>query len=114
MCTSVCLVLMIDTAVILMVTIPFLQRGRGGQGEGSPVLSRFSKVHLSHNHVELSSVYWYHCSEERKTSPSHFHISGINFFEQEEVEKVKSSGNLDNPEGGLDALLQASVCTVSI
>lgn len=32
----------------------------------------------------------------------------------EEVSRVKSSGNLDNPEGGLDALLQASVCTEEI
>ena len=32
---------------------------------------------------------------------------------QEEVSKVNSSGNLDSPEGGMDALMQATVCTVS-
>ncbi|PIK50527.1 beta-C integrin subunit, partial [Apostichopus japonicus] len=32
----------------------------------------------------------------------------------QEVGVVKSSGNLDNPEGGLDALLQATVCSEQI
>ena len=31
---------------------------------------------------------------------------------QEEIGKVDASGNLDNPEGGLDALMQATVCKV--
>ncbi|NP_999730.1 integrin beta-C subunit precursor [Strongylocentrotus purpuratus] len=32
----------------------------------------------------------------------------------EEISKVNSSGNLDSPEGGMDALMQATVCTDEI
>ncbi|XP_072179655.1 integrin beta-1-B-like [Diadema setosum] len=32
----------------------------------------------------------------------------------EEVSKVNSSGNLDSPEGGMDAMMQATVCTQEI
>ena len=34
-------------------------------------------------------------------------------FYNNELQKEKISGNLDAPEGGFDAILQAAVCTVS-
>ena len=40
-----------------------------------------------------------------------FHFVTIPF--QDAIGRVNASGNLDSPEGGLDALMQATVCTVS-
>ena len=37
-------------------------------------------------------------------------IGFINFFLQGEVKKAQVSGNLDAPEGGFDAIMQAIVC----
>ena len=33
-----------------------------------------------------------------------------NICSQDAIEKLQSSGNVDNPEGGLDALVQVAVC----
>lgn len=38
--------------------------------------------------------------------------SDVKFFTNE-LQKERISGNLDAPEGGFDAILQAAVCTVS-
>lgn len=35
------------------------------------------------------------------------------FFAQKEVDKAQISGNLDAPEGGFDAIMQAISCNVS-
>lgn len=43
-----------------------------------------------------------------------FECKGFFLFLQKEVEEAEISGNLDAPEGGFDAVLQALTCNVSV
>lgn len=39
-------------------------------------------------------------------------IGSLSFWLQKEVDKAEISGNLDAPEGGFDAIMQAILCNV--
>lgn len=72
---------------------------------------------MKHSKIEFAFLLFLHSDYNLDCMPPHGYIHVLSLTEnitefEKAVHRQKISGNIDTPEGGFDAMLQAAVCEV--